>query len=131
MQQAPRVLLTTVPGEPHGLGLLMAECFFALESCTRYVLGVSTPIADIVLALEQLRIDVVALSFSAYASRRDMLDSLTQLMRQVPEGVEIWVGGAAASLHSRAIPEGITVVRRGSDLAAHVQAWREQRKPRS
>lgn len=126
MQHAPRVLLTTVPGEQHGLGLLMAECFFALESCTRYVLGISTPIADTLLALKQLRIDVLALSFSAYCSRRDMLESLAQLMRQLPAGVEIWVGGTAASLHSRAIPKGIAVLRGGGDLAAQVQAWRQR-----
>ena len=29
----PRVLLTTFPQEPHGLGILMAEATFALEAC--------------------------------------------------------------------------------------------------
>ena len=29
----PRVLLTTFPQEPHGLGILMAEATFALEGC--------------------------------------------------------------------------------------------------
>ena len=35
LQQRPRVLLTTTPSEQHGLGLLMAECHFALESTSR------------------------------------------------------------------------------------------------
>lgn len=125
LQQPPRVLLTTTPAEQHGLGLLMAECFFALESCTRYVLGVSTPISDIVLAARQLQIDVLALSFSSYASRRDVGDALQQLATQLPAGVAIWVGGAASALNSRSLPERVQVLRRASDVSAQVQAWRQ------
>lgn len=124
LQHSPRVLLTTTPGEQHGLGLLMAECHFALESCARFVLGVSTPIADIALAVRQLRIDVLALSFSAYASRRDVLEGLRQLMDQLPQGVEIWVGGAAAALHSRVLPESVRVLRQACDVCTQVQDWR-------
>ena len=126
LQQPPRVLLTTTATEQHGLGLLMAECYFALESCARFVLGVSTPVADIVQAARQLRIDVVALSFSAHASRRDVLDNLQQLVGQLPAGVEIWVGGAAAALHRRAMPEGVHVVRHANDVPLLVQAWRQR-----
>jgi DNA-binding transcriptional MerR regulator len=127
LQQSPRVLLTTTPNEQHGLGLLMAECHFALESCARFVLGTSTPIADIVLAVRQLRIDVLALSFSAYASRRDVLDSLQQLIAQLPSEVEVWVGGTAAAAHSRALPSKVALMRRPGDVAAQVLVWRQQK----
>jgi methanogenic corrinoid protein MtbC1 len=40
------VLLTTLPGEPHGLGLLMAEAMLALEGCTCVSLGVQTPVLE-------------------------------------------------------------------------------------
>lgn len=129
LQRSPRVLLTTTPGEQHGLGLLMAECHFALESCVRFVLGTSTPVADIVLAARQLRIDVLALSFSAHASRRDVLENLRQLLDQLPAGTEVWVGGAAAAAHSRALPEGVVLMRQPGDVSQQVQAWR-QRLPR-
>ena len=125
LQQRPRVLLTTTPAEQHGLGLLMAECHFALESCTRFVLGTSTPIADIVLAVRQLRIDVLALSFSAYTARRDLVDSLTQLREQLPMDAEIWVGGAAAATHRRALPQGVLLMRRPADVSAQVVSWRQ------
>lgn len=124
LQRPPRVLLTTTPPEQHGLGLLMAECFFALESCERLALGISTPLADIVQATRQLQIDVVALSFSAHASRRDVIDSLEQLADQLPSGVEIWAGGAAMALNRRGIPDRVTVLRRASDVTLQVQAWR-------
>ena len=126
LQQRPRVLLTTTPSEQHGLGLLMAECHFALESCLRFVLGTSTPIADIVQAVRQLQIDVLALSFSAYASRRDVLESLQQLLDQLPEGTEIWVGGAAAAAHSRALPKAVRLMRQPSDVSKQVGVWRQQ-----
>ncbi len=129
LQQSPRVLLTTTPGEQHGLGLLMAECHFALESCTRFVLGTSTPIVDIVLAARQLRIEVLALSFSAYASRRDLIDSLQQLRDQLPDDLQIWVGGAAAAQHARALPKGVMLMRRPADVSLQVRAWRDRQAP--
>jgi len=125
-QQGPRVLLTTTPSEQHGLGLLMAECHFALEACPRFVLGTSTPLVDIVLAVSQLRIDVLALSFSAYASRRDLQESLQQLQAQLPSGHEIWVGGAAALAHERALPQGVVLMRQPGDVAAQVARWRQR-----
>lgn len=126
LQQRPRVLLTTTPTEQHGLGLLMAESHFALESCVRFVLGTSTPIADMVQAVNQLNIDVLALSFSAYASRRDMVDSLRQILDLLPPGVEVWVGGSAAALHSRALPDPVRIMRKASDVSIEVQSWRER-----
>ncbi len=129
LQQPPRVLLTTTPSEQHGLGLLMAECQFALESCARFVLGVSTPVADIVLAVRQLRIDVLALSFSAYASRRDIAESLRQLSEQVPAGVEIWVGGAGAARHRRVLPEAVRLLEQARDVSAQLHSWRQSHAP--
>ena len=125
--QRPRVLLTTTPGEMHGLGLLMAECHMALESCERFVLGTSTPISDIVQAMRQLPADVLALSFSAYASRKDVLDNLLQLREQLPPDQEIWAGGAAASACGHLLPKGVLLMRKASDVSVQVQAWRRQR----
>jgi hypothetical protein len=51
---APRVLLTTLPGEVHTLGLLMAESMLALEGCERRSLGRDTPVADVVQAVAAL-----------------------------------------------------------------------------
>lgn len=120
----PRVLLTTTPNEQHGLGLLMAECHFALESCTRFVLGTSTPISDIVQAVRQLQIDILALSFSPYATRKDLTDNLQQLLDQVPPSVEIWVGGSGAHNHSRFLPKGVLLLRKAGDVSVQLAVWR-------
>lgn len=126
-RRQPRVLLTTAPPEQHGLGLLMAECFFALESCERLSLGTCTPIADIVLAAQRLQVDVVALSYSAHATRRDVIDGLQQLVEQLPDSVEVWAGGAAVALNRRGIPDQVAVLRLASDVGMQVQAWRMRR----
>lgn len=124
LQRSPRVLLTTLPTEQHGLGLLMAECHFALESCVRFVLGTSTPIADILLATRRLQIDVLALSFSAYMSRRQLLDSLQQLLDQLPADVQVWVGGAAAYANRASLPDRVVLLHKAGDVSVRVQAWR-------
>ena len=48
----PRVLLTTFPGAPHGLGLLMAEALLALEGARCIALGTQMPALDVQLAVD-------------------------------------------------------------------------------
>lgn len=122
----PRVLLTTLPNEHHAMGLLMAECFLALERCIRFPLGPSTPLVDIVGAVQELSIDVVAMSFSAHMPANETVQQLRQLRSLLPDRVQLWAGGSAAVLHTRRIPKGVQVLRKASALPALVAAWREQ-----
>ncbi len=103
---APRVLLTTLPSEPHGLGLLMAEAMLAMEGCRCVSLGVQTPVWDIVLAATACRSDIVALSFSGATNPNQTLDSLVELRNKLPPQVRVWAGGTAPVLHRRP-PEGV------------------------
>ncbi len=95
----PRVLLTTLPGEPHGLGLLMAECFMVLEGCQTVPLGTQTPLPDIVRASHTSGANVVALGFTAIQNPRDVRAALAQLRERVPPAVEIWAGGRCPALY--------------------------------
>lgn len=125
----PRVLLTTTPNEQHGLGLLMAECHFALESCPRFVLGTSTPISEIVQAVQHLDIDVVALSYSAFAAKQDVLKSLAQLRQQLPAHVEIWAGGAGVPAAKKVGLDGVAVMGRPSHVSLEITSWRTRHLP--
>lgn len=127
-KKVPRVLLTTTPGELHSLGLLMAECHFALESCECYVLGTSTPIEEIVLAARRLKIDVLALSFSSYSSRRDVQENLKLLVEKMPSKVAIWVGGAGASALKGLLPEDVLLLDAPAEVEVQVKVWRSQHK---
>jgi DNA-binding transcriptional MerR regulator/methylmalonyl-CoA mutase cobalamin-binding subunit len=93
-RQGPRILLTTVPGEQHGLGLLMAEATFALEGATCISLGTETPLLDIARAAAAYGTGVVALSFSSSYPRRQVAPVLAQLRQALPDGVELWAGGS-------------------------------------
>lgn len=119
----PRILLTTLPQEPHALGLLMAEALFALDGCHCISLGVQTPLLEILQATQRQAIDVVALSFSAALNSQQVLDGLAELRARLPQPIEVWAGGACPVLHRRP-PAGITTIRLLEEIAGTVQGWR-------
>ena len=121
----PRVLLGTVPGEPHGLGLLMAEAILALEGCRCASLGVQTPVWDIIRAAAALRSEVVALSYTGCTNPHQVTEGLTELRAKLPAHVEIWVGGSAPVLQRRAV-EGVQVLAGLSDITAALTAWHDR-----
>jgi MerR family transcriptional regulator, light-induced transcriptional regulator len=99
----PRVLLTTFPGEPHGLGLLMAEAMFCLDGARCMSLGVQTPLWDIVRASTAHRADIVALSFSGSMNPNQVVDGLTELREKLPPAVRVWAGGGSPVLYRRRV----------------------------
>jgi methylmalonyl-CoA mutase cobalamin-binding subunit len=105
-QGTPRVMLATLPGEPHGLGLLMAQAALAVEGCACLSLGVQVPLDDIVDAAAAWKADIVALSVTGSVKRNQVLSSLEQLRRLLPKPVALWVGGAAPALRGKAL-EGV------------------------
>jgi MerR family transcriptional regulator, light-induced transcriptional regulator len=120
----PRVLLATVPGEPHGLGLLMAEAMLALEGCRCTSLGVQTPLWDIVQAAAALRSELVALSYTGCTNPNQIIDGLSELRRKLPLDVALWAGGSAPVLQRRRI-EGVRVLPTLDGMAAAVADWHE------
>lgn len=122
---APRVLLTTLPGESHTLGLLMAESVLALQGCERLPLGASTPLGEIVLAAERLQADVVAIGVSARAAPLPLRRDLQLLRERLPATVALWVGGPVHTVLGRRPLPGVTPVPRASDLVGLVAAWRQ------
>ncbi len=92
----PLILLTTVPEERHGLGLLMAECLLSLDGATCISLGTQTPLADIAQAATAHRADIVALSFSSSFPARQTGPLLAQLRAMLPSAVRLWAGGAGS-----------------------------------
>lgn len=119
----PRVLLTTFPGEPHGLGLLLAECLFALDGARCVSLGVQTPVWDISRAAAAYRCDIVALGFSGCMNPNQVVDGLQELRSKLAPSVELWVGGAAPVLHRRSV-EGVTALGLLSDIHTELERWR-------
>ena len=93
---APRVLLTTLPGEEHQLGMLMAQAFFAIEGAQCISLGPQTPPSDILKAVNAHHVDIVGLSCTAANPPRATHAQLSALRENLDVRVELWVGGNAA-----------------------------------
>lgn len=119
----PRVLLSTFPGESHGMGLLMAEAMFALDGCRCISLGVQTPLWDIALAAQAYRADIVALSFTGIMSPNQVVDGLAELRSKLPAATCLWAGGSAPVLHRRRI-EGVLPLSALDLLPVELQRWR-------
>lgn len=124
--QPPRVLLTSLPDEPHNLGLLMVEALLAVEGATCIPLGTETPCDEIARAARAHQIDVVALSFSASFGPRQAWAGLTQLRGLLPEPTALWAGGATMA-QLRKPPPGIDRVVAFTDLLWMLGQWRQTR----
>ena len=123
--QSPRVLLTTLPNELHGLGLLMAECIFAMQGAQCVSLGTQTPIYDIVLACRAQDIDIVALSFSITQSTGSVLDAISELRAKLPPKVEVWCGGASTVLRKKSMDD-FRVLGTLDTIEEALQDWRQR-----
>jgi DNA-binding transcriptional MerR regulator len=107
--ETPRVLLTTLTGEPHTLGLMLAQALLRLEGAACILLGAQTPQSQIVAAASAFEADVVALSFSEYFDPGAVRIGVRQLRVDLPANVELWCGGRAAQRLKRP-PAGVTVL---------------------
>ncbi|GJI95341.1 HTH-type transcriptional repressor CarH [Duganella caerulea] len=121
---APRIMLTTLPQERDGLGLLMAEAMCVAEGAHCISLGVQTPLLDIVEAARVQRIDIIALSFSVGMNARQALDALAELHTRLGGSIELWAGGGNAAFKRRR-PSYVRVYAL-SDISAAIADWRQR-----
>jgi DNA-binding transcriptional MerR regulator/methylmalonyl-CoA mutase cobalamin-binding subunit len=119
----PKVLLTTLPGEQHGLGLLMVEALLVPEGAQCISLGIQTPLEDIRRAAIAHGVQVIALSFSGAFPVRQATDGLATLRRQLPETVTLWAGGEMTRRVRRTMP-GVVLI---PDLDATIGALKNWR----
>lgn len=118
----PRILLTSLAGETHALGLLMVEALLALDGAACVSLGTDTPATCIVRAAAAHRADIVALSFSSAYPRRQIAPALLQLRQALPAATALWAGGAGIA----ALPpiEGASLLPALEDGRQALAAWR-------
>lgn len=119
----PRILLTTLPGEEHALGLLMAKATLCLCGASCVMLGVQTPINEIVEAARAHKSDIVTLSFSSAMPVAQVKSGIEQLRNALPKNVGLWVGGAGVA-RQRKTEQGVQLMGPLSDLNDAVKIWR-------
>lgn len=120
---APRILLTTMPNELHGLGLLMAEALLRGDGADVCSFGLQLPVSDIALAAIEHKADVVGLSFSASFPGAVLRRSLTELDHLLAPSMELWVGGSAVR-GLRKLPARVRRCDTLDELTQQLHSWR-------
>lgn len=126
---APRVLLSTLPGEQHGLGLLMAQAVFALEGAACVSLGTQTPVRELAAAVRAEGAHVVALSASSGYPAGPLKDGVAMLRAALPAEVELWCGGAGSRRLRQPAP-GVRILGELADIRETLARWRDARAAR-
>ncbi len=104
----PVTLLTTVPDEAHGLGLLMGEAMLSLRGARCINLGTQVPLMDIARAADAYGADIVALSFSSGFAARRIPEQLRRLRESLPDAVRLW--GCGAAVRRSAAVDGVRLL---------------------
>ncbi len=121
----PRVLLTTFPGEHHGVGLLMVEALLVPEAAQCISLGVQTPLEDIRRAALAHKAHLVALSFSSAFPVRQASEGLAVLRRQLPATITMWAGGEMTRRVRKTLP-GVVLIPDLPAVIGALKSWRAQ-----
>ena len=102
----PTIVLTTLPGEPHTLGLQMVALYLSLGAAKPRLLGASTPPSQIIAAAQAFGAEVVGVALTPAADLAAARRDLQRLARSLPTSVALWLGGAGASALGK-LPERV------------------------
>jgi MerR family transcriptional regulator, light-induced transcriptional regulator len=116
VEGTPTVLLATLPGEPHTLGLQMVALYLAISGAKPRLLGASTPPEQIAAAARAFEATVVGVAHTVGGESVSTQRDLKQLRRALPASVALWLGGAGALLGR--LPAGVTTVRTWTEVDA-------------
>jgi len=89
----PRVLLATLPGEEHTLGLSMLAAMLSYHKVSVLNLGSSVPMEQISMAADQYNIDIVGVTFSGAYHYGSIRSDIEELRWRLNDDIDIWVGG--------------------------------------
>ena len=116
----PVVALATLPGELHGLGLQMSAVVFAAAGWRALLIGVDTPVPQIVALARETSLAAVAVS-CVQPRTRGSTATLRSLREKLPSRVTLLLGGAGA-------PEsggrGVEIFSNLTSLDLWVRNWR-------
>lgn len=91
----PLVVLATLPGEAHGLGVQMAALVLSARGLRVLSLGTEVPIAEAAALAERTGAAAVGISVSI-SSQRHAASAIAELRSELHRKIELVVGGAGA-----------------------------------
>lgn len=128
--QRPLVLLATLPGESHALGLLMVATYLVDSGAAARIIGVHTPATELAEAARALRADVVGLTVTPACDADEARRGLHELVHELPRRVPVWLGGGAARRIARGV-DAVHVVDQWSLLDDALARFRQEDKARN
>jgi methanogenic corrinoid protein MtbC1 len=112
---AGRVVLSTLPGEAHTLGLQMSALVLALGGCRVVYLGAEVPGTEAVAIARELGAAALGVSVSVATGGAPTTVALARMRRALPPRTTLLVGGAGAPGDP---PRGVLVMKDLDDLFA-------------
>ncbi|MEJ2316424.1 MAG: MerR family transcriptional regulator [Gammaproteobacteria bacterium] len=109
------VILATLPGEQHGIGLLMTEAILLTREIPSLNLGTQIPIPQLALVAAKADARAIGVSFSASFPARKIRPLLSELLEATPDSLDLLVGGAGTA-HIKRVPERIRLIRNFREL---------------
>lgn len=125
--EKPRILLATLPGERHVLGLTMAEAVLALSRASCINLGAQVPLSELIEAAKAFDVDAVGVSFSIAHPVRETVAALQELRAGLESNQLIWAGGGGMERVRRI--KGVTAFRNLDELNKAAAKLRGQCNP--
>ena len=121
----PKVLLATLTGEAHALGIMMAEAVLVTHEVDCLQLGSEVPPLEVAAAAREAEADIVAVSFSAYFPRKSALPVIRSLRTALPPAAMLWVGGGGAPEAAQLLP-GVSVLESLAAIEPALARWRDR-----
>ena len=118
----PVLVLATLEGETHRLGLYMAAVICTLGGGRPHLLGGETPCEEIASAARELNAAAIGLSVSLATGGVQTDRCLGHLREMLPESVRIVVGGRGGR-GARRGPRGVEYAERLEDFYDWVKGW--------
>jgi methanogenic corrinoid protein MtbC1 len=113
----PVLVLATLPGEPHEIGLMVTALLAAIEGVDCIYLGPEIPAEDLITAADATAARCVGLSFVTAVPEHGQL---VELCARLPRRCELWLGGAATTgLCAKSLPAGCVRVAGDEALREH------------
>ena len=103
-ETAPRLVLGTPADERHELGTLVAALVASGAGLGALYLGPSLPAVELAGAARRAQARAIGLGLTGSESAPGGAAAIAELARALPEGVELWVGGAGAAEARAASP---------------------------
>lgn len=92
----PLVVCSSLPGEPHSLGLQMAALVLAVAGCRILFVGTEVPASQVASLAKDLSARAVAVSVSRSSRGAAMTTQIANVRRLLPRRIGIVVGGDGA-----------------------------------